>query len=252
MFSFQVKPDSKPYQAAPRPIAYVLQKPFKEELKRLQQQDITTLLGMDEMAEWCNSYDLVPKPNGKLRLCLDLAKLNHALTRPVHRGSTLNEIFPKLNNLKYVSLIDVSPGYHNIKLDKRSSYLTTFAGQFGRYRYKRMLFGAAPTGNMFQWKIKIFKHLPNVFGIADDILVVGYDSDDKDHDEMLWHVLQICRHVNLKTYQRQMALQVYTSPICWRGDFQAWSTTQPTKAKNIDQHAASKDKKGTPSISWYN
>ena len=52
-------------------------------------------------------------------------------------------------------------------------------------------FRAAPTGIMFQWKInKIFENLPNVFGIADDIAVVGYDSDDKDHDEMLWQVLQ--------------------------------------------------------------
>ena len=38
---------------------------------------------------------------------------------------------------------------------------------------------------MFQWKIdKIFKDFPNIFGIADDILVVGHDS--KDHDNTLW------------------------------------------------------------------
>ena len=52
---------------------------------------------------------------------------------------------------------------------------------------------------MFQCKIdEIFKDLPNVFGTADDILVVGHNSDGKDHDETLWQVLQICRHVNLK------------------------------------------------------
>ena len=54
-------------------------------------------------------------------------------------------------------------------------------------------------GNMFQHKVnEIFKDLPNVFGIADDILVVEYDIDGKDHDEMLWQALQICRHVNLQ------------------------------------------------------
>ena len=31
---------------------------------------------------------------------------------------------------------------------------------------------------------RIFKDLPNVFHIADDILVVVYDSDGKDHDDM--------------------------------------------------------------------
>ena len=45
---------------------------------------------------------------------------------------------------------------------------------------------------MFQCKInKIFKDLPNVFGIVDDILVVGYNSDGKDHDETLWQVLHL-------------------------------------------------------------
>ena len=64
---------------------------------------------------------------------------------------------------------------------------------------KRLPFGLAPTGDMFQQKIdKILKNLPDVFGIADDILVVGYDTDGKDHDEMLQKVLQICRQVKLK------------------------------------------------------
>ena len=39
---------------------------------------------------------------------------------------------------------------------------------------------------MFQRKVdKIFKNLSNVFGIADDILVIGYDIDGKDHDDTL-------------------------------------------------------------------
>ena len=31
----------------------------------------------------------------------------------------------------------------------------------------------------------ILKNLPNLLGISDDTLVVDYDSDGKDHDEML-------------------------------------------------------------------
>ena len=70
-FSLQLKPDSKPYQAPPRHVAYILQKPFKEELEHLQKMDIITPLGVDKTAEWCNSFVLVPKGNGKVRLCLD-------------------------------------------------------------------------------------------------------------------------------------------------------------------------------------
>ena len=54
-FSLQVIPDSKPDQVALRCVASVLQKPFKEEIEQLQQQDIIRPLGMSEMAEWCSS-----------------------------------------------------------------------------------------------------------------------------------------------------------------------------------------------------
>ena len=44
---------------------------------------------------------------------------------------------------------------------------------------------------MFQHKInKIFNDMPNVFGIADDILVIGYDKDWADHDEAVYNVLR--------------------------------------------------------------
>ena len=91
-------------------MAYALQKPFQDELKRLQKQDITPL-GVNETAQWCNNFVLVPKPNSRARLCLDLAWLNKALIRPVHRAPRLNDILPKLNNVRYASLIDASSKY---------------------------------------------------------------------------------------------------------------------------------------------
>ena len=75
-FPLQLKPNSKLYQVPPRCVAYVLQKPFKEELEHLQEMDIITPLGVDEMAEWYNSFVLVPKANGKVRLFLDPMQLN--------------------------------------------------------------------------------------------------------------------------------------------------------------------------------
>ena len=198
-FSLQLKLDSKPYQAPQRCVAYALQKLFKEKLQQLQGLDIIILLGVDETAEWGNGFVLVPKTNGKVWLCLDPVQLNQALIRPIHRGPMLNDILPKLNNVQYMSIINASLGYHNLKLDKQSSYLTTFACLFGRYRYKWLPFGAVPAGDMFQCKIdEIFNDMQNVFGIVDGILVIGYDKDRADHDEAVYKVLKLCQEVNLK------------------------------------------------------
>ena len=45
--------------------------------------------------------------------------------------------------------------------------------------------------------MEIFNDMPNVFGIADDILVMGYDEEWKDHDEAVYNVLRQCKEVNL-------------------------------------------------------
>ena len=57
---------------------------------------------------------------------------------------------------------------------------------------------------MFQCKVdEIFSDMPNVFGIADDVLVIGYDNNGSDHDTVVHKVLQRCRG-QPKIKQREM------------------------------------------------
>ena len=58
-----------------------------------------------------------------------------------------------------------------MKLDDKSSYLTTFNTPFGLYRLKRMLFGirSVPEVNMHE----LIQGMPHVEVIADDFVVVG-------------------------------------------------------------------------------
>ena len=229
---------------SPRHIAYVLQKPFQEELQQLQELDIIMPLGVDNTAEWYNSFVLVPKANGKVWLCLDPVQLNQALIRLIHRGPTLNDILLKLNNVQHMSIIDVSSGYHNLKLDKQSSYLTTFACLFGRYRYKWLPFGAVLAGGMFQCKIdEIFNDVLNVFGIADNILVIGYDKDGADHDKAVYKVLKQCQDVNLKLNKENCHFRCSAIPLF--GEVISRQGIQPDlqKVKALTEMPAPKNKK---------
>ena len=143
-----------------------------------------------------------------------------------------------------MSIIDVSSGYQNLQLDTQSSYLTTFAHPFGRYRHKHLPFGAAPVGNMFQCKIdEIFNDMPNIFGIADDILVIGYDEDGTDHDEAVYSMLRQCHEVNLKLNKTKCHFRC--TPILFFGKVVSREGIQPDrqKIKALTYMPAPKNKK---------
>ena len=134
------------------------------------------------------------QPNGTVTLYLDPTRLNQVLNRPVHRGPTINDLLSKLTNAHYITIIDTRSRYHTLKLYKKSLYLVTFACQLDKNRFTRLLFRVVPAGNMFQQKIdRIFKDLQDVFGIVDDILIIGYDVDGRYHNKILKWVMQICQ-----------------------------------------------------------
>ena len=221
---------------------------FKYELDQLQKLDIIIPLEIDETVEWCNSFVLVPKANVKVRLCLDPASLNQALIRPVHRDPTLNDILPRLKNVKYMSIIDTSSGYHNLKLHEKSSYLMMFTCPFGWYHYKRLAFGAAPVGNMLQCKIdKIFSDMPKIFGIADDILVIGYDKNGANHDAAVHKVLWQCEEVNLKLNREKHHFGCTPSHSLgmW---YREKEFNQTHKNQSPDKHAGAKQQKGAAGL----
>ena len=58
------------------------------------------------------------------------------------------------------------------------------------WQIQRLPCGTALAEGMFKKKINgTFKEVPNVFGNADDILIVGYDGDVTDHERSLRTVL---------------------------------------------------------------
>ena len=70
--------------------------------------------------------------------------------------------YPRLVHIRLLTLIDVSLEHHNLKVDEKLLYLTTFC-QFGRHS----LCEATPTGDMLQTIIdKLFSELLYIFGIT--------------------------------------------------------------------------------------
>ena len=150
-----------------------------------------------------------------------------------------NGCFKPINVSSYFSithmLIDVSSDYHNLKLDDKSSHLTTVSFPFGRYWYVRLPFGVVLVRYIFKTKIGgLFTCMLNVIGIADDILTAVFDECSKDHDKILEKVLQICRQTNLKLNK---------DPLLWWDSITARCESRPKQNPGANGHATEDNSK---------
>ena len=146
-YHIRLNADIDPVQHAPRRVPVALRERLQETLDDLVQQDI--LAPVTEPTPWVNSMVVVPKKDGKLRICLDPKDLNLAIQREHYPLPTIEEIATRLHGAKLFSVLDVQHGFWHVPLDEPSSFLTTFNTPFGRYRWKRMPFGICSAPEVF-------------------------------------------------------------------------------------------------------
>ena len=87
--------------------------------------------------EWVSPPVLVMKTGGKIRICLDPSSLNETIKCEHYAIPTADEICARLHGSTHVSTMDATSGFLQMKLDEESSYTTTFASPYSRYRYLR-------------------------------------------------------------------------------------------------------------------
>ena len=160
-------------------------------------EGILRKLKIDEKYEWLNLFVCVRKPNSNIRLCLDPTHLNKYILRPHHNSKTPDDILPKLAGAKKFSIVDSTKSFFNLSLTKQASLLTTFCTMYGRYCYLRVPMGASLASDIYQFKIdEIFEDIPQCVGIADDIIIYGYN--DQDHDSTLYSLLNRAHKVGMR------------------------------------------------------
>ena len=203
---------------------------YKAELDKILAEYI--IVPVTESTECVNSIvcHVTEKPDGtkKARLCLDPKDLNRNICREHYYSKTIDEILPLLRGAKKVSASDTSKGYFHVEMDYESSLLCTFNTPFGRFRPKRLPFGVKIAQAVFQCRLdEIFKDIPNVAGIADDILVCG--SSDTEHDLSFINMLEACRLNNVALNSGK--LQFKEEKINFYGHTLTEKELQPAKDK---------------------
>ena len=193
----KLKEDAIPYVAPICHVAHALQEPLRLELEKLVEEGILCKLKIDEKSEWLNSFVCVRQPNDSIRLCLDPTHLNKYILCPHHKSKTLDEIFPKLAGAKKFSIADSTKSFFDLSLTRKASLLTMFGTMYGHYYYLRVPMGASLSSDVYQFKInEIFEDISQCVGIADDIVIFGYD--DHDHNKTLYNILDRASKVGMK------------------------------------------------------
>ena len=189
-----LKDDAAPVIHAPRRVAVAKRPQLKRELDRQVSQGF--LAKVIKPTDWVNSLVIVEKANGQMRLCIDPKDLNKVVKREHFQIPTKEEILGKLRDAKWFSKLDATAGFHQIKLDRPSSMLTTFNTPFGRYRYLRLPMGICSAPEVFHKTVHQFlEEFDGVTVYMDDIIVWG--STVEEHDERLMKALERLSEVGL-------------------------------------------------------
>ena len=166
-----------------------------KELKRLQDEDI--IEPVHEAAEWISPTVIVTKPNGTIRLCVDLRSVNQAIVVDTYPLPDIDELFIQLEGATYFSRLDLKSAFNQLELEEASRPLTTFITHDELFRYKRVCFGLASAPSCFQRMMSlILKGISGVTCFIDDIVVFGKSKEE--HDKNLHVVLHKLSKVGMK------------------------------------------------------
>ena len=97
---------------------------------------------------------------------------------------------------------------------------------------------------MLQCKIdEIFSDMPNIFGIIDDIFIIGYDEDRADHDAAVHKVIRWCEEVNSKLNKDKCHFRCMSIPFFGEVISREGVQPDPQKIKALTDMPAPKNKK---------
>lgn len=110
---------------------------------------------------------------------------------------TVEDIVSNIPNACVFSKLDAKSGFLQIKLNEKSSYLTTFNTPIGRYRWLCLPFGIKSAPEIFQHIMdQMLEGIEGAAAVMDDILIEGRDVEH--HDQIFRKVIERATQYNLK------------------------------------------------------
>ena len=186
-----VQPIAQPVHRLPFGLREKVEKKLDELLEKEIIEEVSNTPTM-----WLSPLVIIPKPDGDIRICVDMRRANEAIVRERHPIPTIEEVLQDLSGSTVFSKLDLKWGFHQVELAEESREITTFVTHRGLYRYRRLMFGNASAPENYQKIVKdVLRDCKGAANIADDVIVHGRGV--KEHDENLFAVLNRLKECGL-------------------------------------------------------
>ena len=169
------------YVNGSRATPYNLIEEANKELKSYLESKIIKPIQPGERTRWLNAAMFLPKPNGGVRLVVDLRILNSMAKRDVHCFNSPIEILKSIPpRMKYFAVIDAYRGYYQCDLHPDDQDLTAFIlKDFGTFKFTKIPQGYKSSGDHFcKLSDVVTRDVPNCRKLVDDILVFGETKEE--------------------------------------------------------------------------
>jgi hypothetical protein len=164
----KIHPDARLVQQKPRKQSIEQQNFIHEEVRKLLQAGF-----IEEVHHpmWLANPVVVPKANGKLRMCIDYTNLNKACPKDPYPLPRIDQIVDSTSGCDLLSFIDTYSGFYQIKMakaDRKHTILVTVDDLYCNIVMPYGLLNALPT----------FAHAMNITlgGLIRDIVEVYVDD----------------------------------------------------------------------------
>ena len=114
-------------------------------------EQLDVIKQIHEPTKWCSPLVVMPKADGRVRIWVDLTRLNEAFCRKVYQMPTVEETLGSLTEGSVFSKLDVNSGFHQKVLNPESAKLiTTFMTPFRGHMLNRLPFGISSAPEYFR------------------------------------------------------------------------------------------------------
>jgi len=157
-----------PYRLGPEKSAYL-----KKELADLVELGIIE----ESCSPWASPIVMVPKADGKLRLCTDFRKVNAVTSPNPYPLPRIEDLIDRIGRAKFLTKLDMTRGYWQVPLDEKLVPVSAFVTPFGHFQWRYMPFGLRNAPATFSRLVsKLLLGLDSFCAVYLDDIIIFSDS----------------------------------------------------------------------------